>query len=805
MTHWRNLSIRQKLRLMITATSVAALVVAGLVFFLFGALASRALAAKHLSSVAGFFSMAAATTLEFAADFPDDRNKQVLAAQLSKALAPAREILGVCVYLSAANAAKMGMTNRFYLEFHQDNVRISWPPDPPVEADPRRDLEYLYITRNESGEEIGAVLLRYDPAAEGRLFWTCGAVAFGSVVLAALLAAFLAERFHRLITGPVLQLLQTIQKVASERDYTVRATAAGQDEVGQLVTGFNGMLEQIQERDVELQRQRERLEEQVSHRTAELRGAKETAEEAHQQALVAKDAAEAARRQAEAANAAKSEFLANMSHEIRTPMNAILGFSELLRTQIAASRERNYLDAIVSSGRTLLTLINDILDLSKIEAGKLELQYEPVNVALLVGEIQKLFSIKAAEKGLRLVAEIDSRVPRGLFLDEVRLRQVLFNVVGNALKFTEEGQVRISVAVEPAPSVDAQAPGAEPDETRVNLFIEVSDTGIGIPKDQQEHIFGAFSQVVGQSARKFGGTGLGLTITKRLMEMMQGTIAVSGEPGKGSTFRFVFPGVTITALASPESGSADVAIGLETFAPSTVLVADDVALNRALICGYFEGAGHLIVQATNGYEAMEMAEKYRPDVILMDMRMPELDGREATMRLRSNPALKGIKVIAVTASSFLEEETRARQICDGFIRKPFSRTELVTELRRHLKPAPRRESDGIAESQSEVTTERVDPIPVESTVRPTDLVARLVRERCDIWPRLSRTMDMAEIEAFAHRLISVAEEGQIPELRAYSLQLIQEVDAFDIDRLPGTLERFSKLCESVMDGGGRSA
>ncbi len=168
-----------------------------------------------------------------------------------------------------------------------------------------------------------------------------------------------------------------------------------------------------------------------------------TLEAKNTQLEAAKASAESAREQAEAANAAKSEFLANMSHEIRTPMNAILGFSELLRTQMAASKDRNYLDAITSSGRTLLTLINDILDLSKIEAGKLELQYEPVSVARLVDEIQKLFSIKSAEKGVKLLAEIDPKLPRGLMLDEVRLRQVLFNVVGNALKFTEKGHVTI--------------------------------------------------------------------------------------------------------------------------------------------------------------------------------------------------------------------------------------------------------------------------------------------------------------------------------------------------------------------------
>jgi CheY-like chemotaxis protein len=221
----------------------------------------------------------------------------------------------------------------------------------------------------------------------------------------------------------------------------------------------------------------------------------------------------------------------------------------------------------------------------------------------------------------------------------------------------------------------------------VNLVLEISDTGIGIPKAQQEHIFGAFSQVVGQSTRKFGGTGLGLTITKRLAEMMHGVITVQSEAGKGSAFRFVFPNVEVTELAESDAVSTDGKGDFNQFAPATILVAVDVALNRALVTGYFEGTAHKLVTATNGLEALEQAERHRPDVILMDMRMPELDGHETTKRLKAHPALKDIPVIAVTASSFREEEARARKICDGFIRKPFNRAELVAELQRFLKPA----------------------------------------------------------------------------------------------------------------------
>jgi signal transduction histidine kinase/ligand-binding sensor domain-containing protein/DNA-binding response OmpR family regulator len=552
----------------------------------------------------------------------------------------------------------------------------------------------------------------------------------------------------------------------------------------------------------------------------------------NRQLEAARAAAEAAKEVAVAATAAKSEFLANMSHEIRTPMNAILGFSELLRTQVAASKERNYLDAISSSGRTLLALINDILDLSKIEAGKLELQYEPVNVAHLVQEMEKLFSIKAGEKGIKLLTEVDPQLPRGLMLDEVRLRQVLFNVVGNALKFTDRGQVVIRAratsplygvrwrsesasgdtalaapdgrvaaveatspeakAVTASDSVTAFHKEAEPDETHITLILEVSDTGIGIPKDQQDHVFGAFAQVAGQSTRKFGGTGLGLTITKRLTEMMHGKIIVESEPGKGSTFRFEFSNVTITQLA--ETGSAAATPGesdFSQFAPATLLVADDVALNRQLVAGYFEGTEHKVITATNGLEALEQAAKYEPDVILMDMRMPELDGYQTTVRLKANAALRNIPVIAVTASSFRDEEARARKACDGFIRKPFNRAELITELQRFLKPAQRRDATQRRDSHGPAEASRPAASASEAALaqRP-ELLQKLRQEEQTIWPRLCETKAMGEVEEFARRLQSWAGAGEWASLGDYAARLEQQVQEFDLDHLPKTLAEF---------------
>jgi CheY-like chemotaxis protein len=332
----------------------------------------------------------------------------------------------------------------------------------------------------------------------------------------------------------------------------------------------------------------------------------------------------------------------------------------------------------------------------------------------------------------------------------------------------------------------------------VNLLLEVEDTGIGIPKEQQERIFGAFSQVAGQSTRKFGGTGLGLTITKRLTEMMHGVITVQSETGRGSTFRFVFPNVATTELAESEAVATDGQGDFNQFAPATILVADDVALNRALLAGYFEGTAHKLITATNGVEALEQAEKHRPDVILMDMRMPELDGYQATTRLKADAALKHIPVIAVTASSFREEEARARKACEGFIRKPFNRAELIAELKRFLKLA--RADEGLAAAAGPpVAPTQAGPVPADALAKRPDLRAKLREQESAVWPRLCQTMDMAEIEAFGSRLREWAAAGHFAALGAYAVTVLGQVEAFDVDRLPATLQNFPAVCQTTAE------
>lgn len=558
------------------------------------------------------------------------------------------------------------------------------------------------------------------------LFWWLGFLAL----------VFVAYAFARRTERPLLALVRNARRLAEGSYSGSIREEAGSREVRDLVRSFNNMGAQIRERTLAVE--------------------------------AARDRAEQASWEADQASRAKSDFLSKMSHELRTPLNGVLGYSQILkRDNSLAEHQRDTLDAIENCGQHLLELINDVLDISRIESGKLDLDERPADLQALVRRVVDVVKPKALEKGLSF--EVDAQaLPDAINTDAMRLRQVLINLLGNAIKFTDEGFVRLRA------SNDAEA--------KV-LTIYIEDSGAGIPEHRLDEIFSPFAQTI--SGKRAGGAGLGLAISRQLSVALGGDLSVSSELGEGSVFSVRLPYVLADLPAESEPELVDTVTRLPEGKPLHVLVADDNATNRDILVQLLRGAGFTTQEAADGEEALQQLEKHRPHLVLMDIRMPVIDGLTASRQIRENPDNSDIKIIAISATVMPEMQLEiARAGCEAFLPKPVDARLLFAEIEKLF-------GIEMVEGSAELPTiEQLDDTAEMIGLDHLPAVCRLLENIADA----ARQGDVSSVRGRISRLRETLGEHNklVIRLRRYS-------DNFELDAVSDLAQRKAGEFSGVLD------
>ena len=475
----------------------------------------------------------------------------------------------------------------------------------------------------------------------------------------------------------------------------------------------------------------------------------------------------------------KSEFLSNVSHEIRTPLNAILGFSQWLHENTPDKQHREYLTTILHSARNLLNLLNDILDLSKIESGKINIDIHPMNYQEVINDIKLVFQQKVEEKGLSMKITTDSTVPDFIFMDELRFYQIIFNLVGNAIKFTRTGHIHIS----------AHAVKTEKND-EVNLVVTVEDTGIGIKENLQKNIFENFKQQNGKDNKEYEGTGLGLAIVSGLLKKLNGTITIKSKPGKGSVFTVTFYQVKV---------DFDEITRVETFrdganmklAPCKIMIVDDISYNILVLKQLISSDDITYIEAKDGTDALAKLKTEKPDLIFMDIRMPGINGFDATELIKQDKELKNIPVIAFTGSTLKDHNSRINNLFDGFLQKPVFKKDLEAVLKRFLKFSYVTEPEikPAAELQQEISDDCLKALP-----KVLEELRNYFRQK---WEELKDSLVIFEIESFNDKLKKMAANNSCNLILNYCEELEKGIESFDIELIKRKLDEFPKLIKEM--------
>ncbi|MDA3892123.1 MAG: response regulator [Salinivirgaceae bacterium] len=618
---FKDLSIRIKITTLLAASSFATLVIAGIIFFAYDKSQYEIFTLREMNILAEIIGNNAEASIIY--------ESQRGAYEILQTLEANKNIKVARIYNNDKSIFAEYLIDSTYEGTHLDFIASK---DTFAFANSSLLINQHIILDKET---IGCIYLH-----SGLDDYTQRIKNFISVFIIILLTAFIialliAVRLQQIISRPIISLTRTMQQISINNDFTVRIKQFGKDEIGQLIDGFNTMIGQIDKQNHAL--------------------------------TIAKD-------QAETSAKIKEQFLANMSHEIRTPMNGIMGMAKLLNSTSLENDQKKYLENISASANNLLVIINDILDFSKIEAGKLEFEEIEFNLYDLLGKIELLFKEHAHNKGLYFKLNIGDRVPKFVIGDPTRLNQILVNLLGNAIKFTDKGGISLVTKA------------IEQNQKESVISFMVNDTGIGISQEKLELIFSSFSQASSDMTRKYGGTGLGLTISKQLAALQGGTISVESITNEGSTFylKLSYPHGKGKSIATKERRKISVD-DIES-SNTEILLAEDNEINQLFVKTILKSKFNITI-APNGRVVMEKLAQKNFDLILMDLHMPEMDGYETTTQIRklTDPKKRAVPIIALTAAAIKgEKEKCIENGMNDYISKPFDPEELITLLVEYL-------------------------------------------------------------------------------------------------------------------------